>query len=746
MRPRPVLLLVLVFEAGLATGLSRFLDPALAIGVLAGLLVFSFGRPLGWLAGAAAAGFCLGAVSRAAAQTSCAARMPAAQVTVTVRLLEPAQDGVVAAAVLGGGCRGAVTLRVREQHLLAAGTRWRALGRWIGAPRFGGRPDGILVVARLDPLPGTPGPGDRLRTWISKTVAGLYGARAGLVEALLVGRRGGIDPTMNAEFARSGLVHLLSISGFHVGVVFGWTTLILRALRFRRGQAAAAAAGLVFLYVAFLGWPAPAARAALLCGLGSWSTGRQRMPAAVPLLAVTCLGVTLIDPWALFDLGGWLSAAAFWGALAFTRWSDRALGPRAGWRMLFASVGATLATAPLTAMAFGSVALAGIGLNFVAVPLAALAVPAVLASVVVAPLLAPAARVLAEGGGLGLAAIEALARAGSALPFGAVQSTPEPAAALPWILLLASAIWSLGRRNTSRRAGLRAGWLAGVVGGAALLPIRGWFSADDGGGLTLHFLSVGQGDAALIRTPAGRWILVDAGPADERKDAGRDVILPFLVRHGVRRLAAFVLSHAHLDHVGGAPAVLRQVPADLILEPAEPVAEPHYLDLLDLAARRGYAWRPARAGDSLLIDGVVLKVLHPDTTWPRWHDDLNDDSAVLLLRAGSFEALLAGDLGVRAESLLAGRVGRVDLLKVGHHGSRGSSGLPWLEELAPRAAVVSVGPNRYGHPAPETLTRLAEAHVDVWRTDRDGTVTVSVAESSMTVRGRRPARTYSIRP
>ena len=176
------------------------------------------------------------------------------------------------------------------------------------------------------------------------------------------------------------------------------------------------------------------------------------------------------------------------------------------------------------------------------------------------------------------------------------------------------------------------------------------------------------------------------------------------------------------------------------------MAEPHYLDLLDLAARRGYAWRPARAGDSLLIDGVVLKVLHPDTTWPRWHDDLNDDSAVLLLRAGSFEALLAGDLGVRAESLLAGRVGRVDLLKVGHHGSRGSSGLAWLAELAPRAAVVSVGPNRYGHPAPETLTRLAKAHVDVWRTDRDGTVTVSVAESTMTVRGRRPARTYSIRP
>ncbi len=735
-----------MFEAGLATGLSRFPDPTIAIAILAAALLLARGRPMGWLASAAAAGFLLGVVTRTAAQGSCAARMPAGPVTVRIRLLEPVEDGIASAQVLGRHCSGPLTLRLREQRLLAAGTRWSASGRWIGSPRFGGRPDGILVVATLDPLPGDPGPGSRLRTWISRTVARLYGARAGLVEALLVGRRGGIDPTLNAEFARSGLVHLLSISGFHVGIVFGWATLILKALRIRRGPAAAAAAAVVFLYVAFLGWPAPAARAALLCGLGSWCAWRQRMPAAVPLLGLTCLGVTLIDPWAVFDLGGWLSAAAFWGALGFTRWSDRAIGTGAGWRMLFASLGATLATAPLTAASFGSVALAGIGLNFLAVPLAALAVPAVLASVVVAPLLAPFARVLAAGGGLGLAGIEALARVGSVLPLGAIPSAPGPASAIPWVVVLLAALWALGRRNTSRRAGLRVGWVAGAVGVASLIPAPGWFSADGGRGLALHFLSVGQGDAALIRTPSGRWILVDAGPADERKNAGRDVILPFLVRHGVRRLAAFVLSHAHLDHVGGAPAVLRQVPADLILEPAEPVDEPHYLELLDLAAARGYPWRPARAGDSLLIDGVLLKVLHPDTTWARWHDDLNDDSAVLLLRSGSFEALLAGDLGVRAESLLAGRVGRVDLLKVGHHGSRTSSGVPWLRELEPRAAIVSVGVNRYGHPAPEALERLAEAHAEVWRTDRDGTVTVTVAESTMTVRGRRPARTYSIRP
>ena len=147
----------------------------------------------------------------------------------------------------------------------------------------------------------------------------------------------------NAAFSRSGLVHLLSISGFHVGVVFGWAMLLLRALRGSRESAAAVSAALVLLYVSFLGWPAPAARAALLCALVSWSLARQRNPGAGSLLAVTCLGSTLLDPWAIFDLGGWLSASALLGAMTFSRWSDRSLAPRAGWRMFFASVGAARA-------------------------------------------------------------------------------------------------------------------------------------------------------------------------------------------------------------------------------------------------------------------------------------------------------------------------------------------------------------------------------------------------------------------
>ncbi|HEV8597984.1 MAG TPA: DNA internalization-related competence protein ComEC/Rec2 [Gemmatimonadales bacterium] len=750
MRLPPAILLVLVFEAGLATGLSRFPAPSLVLFTAAAAALVLHRRSHDWLPAVLLLGFVLGTVSRATSEHSCAARLPAAPLSLAVELLEPASDGVAAARPLGRSCSGWIAVRFRADKLLPAGTRWIIEGRWIPERRFGGRPSGLLVVRKYFPRPSSPGPVAELRTWLTRSTKKLYGTRAGLVDALLVGSRGGIDPELKAAFARSGLVHLLSISGFHVGIIFGWALLALRLLRVRRGAAAAAATVLMLLYVTFLGWPAPAARASLLCAVGAASFARQRHPRSFALLALTCLGVTLLDPWALFDLGGWLSAAAFWGAMAFTRWSDRAGGQGGRWlaprRMLFASSGATLATAPLTASAFGSVPLAGIALNFAAIPLAALAVPAVLGSVVSFPVLPALAVALAAGGGLGLAGLETLARAGSVLPLGVAQSAGGPLAAVPWVAALGLALWAMGRRNTSRRAALRAGWILAAGAVVSALPARRLLSADEGSRLTLHFLSVGQGDAALIRTPSGRWILIDAGPADGRHDAGRDIIRPFLIQHGVTRLAAFVLSHAHLDHVGGALAVLRDVPVDLILEPAEPVAEPHYLGLLDLAAERGYRWIAGRAGDSLAIDGVSIRLLHPDTTWARWREDLNDDSVVLLVRSGAFEAVFAGDLGVRAESLLAGRVGRVDLLKVGHHGSAGSSGGAWLKELSPKAAVVSVGPNRYGHPSPAALRRLALAGVAVWRTDRDGTVRVTVLDSSMLVRGRRAARQYPLRP
>jgi competence protein ComEC len=251
----------------------------------------------------------------------------------------------------------------------------------------------------------------------------------------------------------------------------------------------------------------------------------------------------------------------------------------------------------------------------------------------------------------------------------------------------------------------------------------------------------------VLRTPGGQWVAIDAGPRGGPAglpDAGRRTVAPFLQAHGAATLAALVISHAHADHVGGAPALLERFPTGLVVEPGERVDDPVYYDFLDAVEARGAPWHAGRPGERFELDGVRFTLLHPDPRWPHWGEDVNEDSVVLLVEYGAFRALFAGDAGFPAESLLHGRVGPVALLKVGHHGSRGSSGGAWLEELHPRAAVVSVGVNPYGHPAAAALGRLAAAGVQVWRTDQQGTVTVTTDGHSMMVRGRRDRAGYQL--
>jgi competence protein ComEC len=188
--------------------------------------------------------------------------------------------------------------------------------------------------------------------------------------------------------------------------------------------------------------------------------------------------------------------------------------------------------------------------------------------------------------------------------------------------------------------------------------------------------------------------------------------------------------------------VIRRIRTDAVLEPGELYADPAYTGFLDAVAEAGVPWRAGREGAAFELDGVRFTLLHPDTTWAEWHADLNEDSIVLRVEYGAFTALFAGDAGLHAEARMAGHVGRVDLLKVGHHGSRGATGDAWLTELAPRAAIVSVGAhNRYGHPSAEALGRLNRHGAEIWRTDRDGTITVVTDGHSMTLRaGRRTAR------
>jgi competence protein ComEC len=743
--PRPAILFTVAYWAGLSTGLLHFGAPlgvtllAIALGLTA--------RPVGFVAGGGLlAGRLGGELAAALEREQCAARLPAGRIRMTVAVVEPvdAAGGRTTVAPLAG-CRGPIVARWPRGHPVGAGSRATVVARWLPREGFGGRPSGTLVVGEAAVVDARPGAGDRLHNGIYYASRRLYGTRAGVVDALILGRRGGIDLELQDRFARSGLVHLLSISGFHVGLITGWAFLLCRLGRLSRPAALIAAAAASAGYVVFLGWPAPAGRAAALAVLMARCRVRQRHVQANSLLAATCLVVLAADPWAALDLGGWLSAAALWGASTFTRWSDRAIGKGFLARTAASSLGATLATAPITAAFLGTVALAGLVLNFPAIPIAALTVPGVLASLVLLPLWAPAAEALAAGAGLGLHLLELCAVAGAAVPVGYVALDPGTLrGTVPWMAVLALSLWIVGRRNTVREAARRLAWCLVAALWLGLAPAAAFGSADGRRGLTLHFLDVGQGDGAVLRTPGGRWLVIDAGPANERHDAGRRVVAPFLERQGVRALTAVVVSHAHADHMGGVPALLRRFPVGLVVEPGSPAGDAVYGALLTELDSTRIPWHPGRAGERFSIDGVRFTVLHPASGWERWGEDVNEDSLVILVEFGDFEALFTGDAGFPVEAALRRSLRRVDLLKVGHHGSRGSTGGELLDSLRPLAAVISVGRNDYGHPSPQTLSRLEERRVPVLRTDEDGTITVTTDGSTMTIRTARDELSYPL--
>jgi competence protein ComEC len=716
MRP-PILWITVAFAAGLAAALNAYaVNGARYAGlpVLIGAAVLWRRAPLGAALGVMfVAGMVWGGAALRERANTCGARWTreqgAGSRAAIVRLLDPvpAAGGVADGVVQDGPCGGALRIRWPEAHPARGGTEWVVAGRWLGDARRG-----ILAARRVRLIDAEPRGRGALRERVAARSRELFGDRAGLVDALVIGRRGELDAELRDRYSRSGLAHLLSISGLHVGFFAAWLAVLLTRLRLAPRWRFAASTAVIVAYVWLLGFPAPATRSAAMLVFAEVARLRQRLVAPRGLIALGALFVLLADPWALLSVGAWLSVAAvaavIWGARATER-------SPAFVRLLAPAAAATLLTAPITALTFGTVAPIGVAANLLAIPLAGVAVPGLLVALMLS------SDLLAAGSGLCLALLDLLAKWAADIPGGHVVTTAGWEAAAVWLAVLAAAWWLW---NAPRRRWLIAGRVA------LIFTIVSW-SATFGAlrrhsqcrCLTVHFLDVGQGDAALLRTPAGRWILIDAGPSGSRG------VVAFLRRHGARRLELAVASHGHADHVGGMPAVLDAIPVGLVLEPGEPLGEPPYLGFLAGVEGAGARWQAARTGDRIEVDGVRLVVLSPDAAWTAAMMDPNEESVVLLVEYGGTRLVFTGDAGVPVERRLAGRVGDVDVLKVGHHGSRSATSDAWLDELKPERAVISLGAkNRYGHPAPEVLERLAARGIVVLRTDRRGTITFTIDE------------------
>ena len=574
----------------------------------------------------------------------------------------------------------------------------------------------------------------------------------GVAKALILADRTTLDREVRQRFIDAGIVHLLAISGLHVGMIAAGIVWIL-GLRDRGPRRWVRAVAAVAVYVLLIGAPPAATRAALIFAGHAYCRWRGFPGRVADLAALAAILAVALNPLIILDPGFQLSFAGFVGVIAGHRFGERF---RSGLRRLrvapwlerpreavastlglaIASTGAFLCTAPIAAVHFGRVVATSIPASVASTGLVGLALPSVAAA---ALLPGWPGDVAADAAFALLSVLVALADAFAGVPLR-WRARPETG----WFWLACGALALAALASPRRRRPVYALALAGVVAAGLLRPAVARLAGP--GTPLLCTLSVGQGDAAVLRTSGGRWLLFDAGPGtsildgrelserDRRlagwmRDAGRDVIVPFLRARGVRDIELFVLSHPHLDHFGGAGAVFEGFRVHGVLDPG--VVEPSeaYLALLERTDEERALWVRGTAGDEIVVDDIRLTVLWPVADA---RDGANDASLSFRLEVGDFAYVNTGDAPVESERAILENAGpddlAADLLKLGHHGSHTSSSVAWLRAVRPEIAVMSLGrDNRYGHPHAETLHRLDSARVRrIWRTDREGTLCVEV--------------------
>ena len=575
----------------------------------------------------------------------------------------------------------------------------------------------------------------RLRSALSRSLSEVAADadEAGLFRAVLLGDRQGLSSEDRDLFRLGGIAHILAISGLHLSLIGQGLRALLRRLGAGIAVSDIAAGAFLVFYVLLIDAGPSALRALImfLCLLAADLLGRSYDL----LSALGLAGILLLagQPLYALDAGFQLSFAAMAGIGGIRPVFERYLGkrrPPAGLGGLLAGLSVQLATLPLAAWHYHEISLLGILLNLAAVPLMTWALASVMAGAVFGLAAASAGIFFAGTAHYIFAGLLALCRAVSDLPAACVRTgRPSSMQMILWYLLLFTVLAAFRlhtrrrgkepslperrkRRQTARRL-LPILSLSLLV--LLLLPVPRR-------GFCLTALYVGQGDGLVIEAD-GRVFVSDFG-SSSRRSAGEDVLLPYLKYRGISRVDAVFLSHADEDHTNGIPALLADpsVTVGRIFLAEGQRGAPEWEPFLQEAENAGVPVEYLRQGSVLAAGALSVSVLLPGDADGSAG---NGDSMVLLLSRGDARVLLTGDLGEAQEAAYAACFPDIDVLKTAHHGSRSSTTEAFLQAVRPELAVISCGiGNVYGHPAPETLARLAAAGAEVFVTADCGAVTL----------------------
>tara|TARA_R110000868_G_scaffold408293_7_gene691079 strand:- start:30659 stop:32992 length:2334 start_codon:yes stop_codon:yes gene_type:complete len=549
---------------------------------------------------------------------------------------------------------------------------------------------------------------------------------APIAKALLLGYKQDLEGASKQAFARAGLSHIMAVSGLHVGFIIAPFWFIIP---FFWSKKYGRVFGLIILllilygYAGLTGFSASVIRASVMAGLFTFGKLFNRSPNSINLTGVAAIALLIINPVQLFEVGFQLSFSAvliillvlpiiqnalpYWLRL---RWYAKPL------MVVIVSIVVQLGLYPVQVFYFGEVSLISPVANALFVPLLGILVPFALFCLFISSFMPVIGILLNIPANLFLVAMNSFVLFSSNLDWAWMK------ASLPSLLLFPFWIAFIFFIASWRTPQIRWKWLVVTLFLFGLIQVESTINKFEKPVLKVTIFDVGQGDAALVQSPNGKHILIDAGIWSPGFNSGESILLPHLTETGIEKLDAVILSHPHADHIGGILSLIEGIEIEKIINSGYEYESNLYKNYLELARSKGIEVKSVKAGEQIKIDpALLILVLGPEGE--KFNSDPNQHSVVLNMIYGESEFLFTGDAGEDQEERLLENYGDLldtDFLKVGHHGSRTSSERAFLKEVTPEIAVVSLAErNRFRHPHPEAIQRIRETETDLYFTSRD---------------------------
>jgi competence protein ComEC len=555
----------------------------------------------------------------------------------------------------------------------------------------------------------------------------LSGETLNLLLGITLGEREAISDRVKRAFSDTGTIHVLAISGLHVGIIGFILFALLRTLQIPFNLALIMTNIVLLGYAYLTGLHPPVIRATIMSLSVSIGLLLEREIDLINVLAIAGLLLLLLSPTSLFDVGAQLSFAATFSIIFFVN-RFQILLPVLGKRSIIGrwfllplgvSISAQLGVAPILAYHFHIISVLSILANVILIPLVGVAIALGLSSVFASLISLSLAQIFGSANWLVLSAILRIVEFLNNIHFSSFRIPSPPVILILFFYAFIFLIVQWKESLVSRKLVI---YLILIS-----LNLFVWHKAFNKSRMEVTFLDVGQGDATLIKFLNGRTLLIDGGDRYERFDAGERVVAPFLWRKGIRKIDVLLLTHPHKDHIGGFSYIIDHFKVGIFIDSGIPYPSNDYLNILKKLQKKGITYEKVVEGDRIQGFGVPITVLHPgrDIVWFGERDrdfNPNDGSVVIQFQESKISFLFPGDIQEEAPDLIE-RGKEMTVVKVPHHGSKASNPSSFVSHFSPEISVFSCGfNNQFGFPEREVLEKYRKEGSTIYRTDLNGAV------------------------